>query len=92
MTEAPARRRVQTGERRLVDAAMPLKLWVFSNRSIQVAFGLASAKNVRYAIVSVSDIVQEAMLPGVEHTRNSEVVAFKHLIPRKPSRLAGDME
>jgi len=42
--------------------------------SIATALGLK--KKVRYAFVALSDIAQEAMLPGVAHTGNSEVTAF----------------
>ncbi len=44
--------------------------------SIKEALGLAPDKKVRYAIVGLGDIAQEAMLPGVEHTGNSELTAF----------------
>ncbi|CAM3214355.1 Inositol 2-dehydrogenase/D-chiro-inositol 3-dehydrogenase [Methylobacterium mesophilicum] len=44
--------------------------------SIASALGLTSGKKIRYAFVALGDITQEAMLPGVEHTGNSEVVAF----------------
>jgi predicted dehydrogenase len=44
--------------------------------SIKEALGLGSDKKVRYAIVALGDIAQEAMLPGVKHTGNSEVAAF----------------
>ncbi len=42
--------------------------------SLATALGLK--KKVRYAIVALGDIAQEAMLPGVAHTGNSEVTAF----------------
>ena len=38
--------------------------------------GISSDKKVRYAVVGLGDIAQEAMLPGVKHTGNSELVAF----------------
>ncbi|PIK73274.1 glucose-fructose oxidoreductase, partial [Methylobacterium frigidaeris] len=44
--------------------------------SLASALGLTSGKKVRYAFVALGDITQEAMLPGVAHTGNSEVVAF----------------
>ncbi len=44
--------------------------------SILSSLGITSGKKVRYALVGLGDITQEAMLPGVEHTGNSEVVAF----------------
>ena len=44
--------------------------------SIASALGLGSNRKVRYAVVSLGDIVQEAMLPGIKHTGNSELVAL----------------
>ena len=44
--------------------------------SILSSLGLGADRKVRYAIVALGDISQEAMLPGVKHTGNSEVVAF----------------
>ena len=44
--------------------------------SIKSALGLESEKRVRYGFVALGDIAQEAMLPGVAHTGNSEVTAF----------------
>ena len=44
--------------------------------SIASALGLASGRKVRYAIVGLGDISQEAMLPGIAHTGNSEVAAL----------------
>lgn len=43
--------------------------------SILSTLGL-STKKVRYGIVALGDITQEAMLPGVAHTGNSEVTAL----------------
>jgi predicted dehydrogenase len=51
--------------------------------SIASALGLTSGKKIRYAFVALGDITQEAMLPGVEHTGNSEVVAFVTSDPEK---------
>ena len=51
--------------------------------SIKEALGLGSDKKVRYAIFALGDIAQEAMLPGVEHTGNSEVTAFVTSDPAK---------
>lgn len=50
--------------------------------SIASAFGFGSRK-VRYAVVGLGDIAQEAMLPGIAHTGNSEVVAFVTDDPEK---------
>ena len=45
--------------------------------SLMSAIGLSSsAKKVRYAVVGLGDIAQEAMLPGIAHTGNSELAAF----------------
>jgi predicted dehydrogenase len=43
---------------------------------IKELLGISTNKKIRYAIVALGDITQEAMLPGVKHTGNSEVVAF----------------
>ena len=51
--------------------------------SIKQTLGLGSDKKVRYAIVALGDIAQEAMLPGVDHTGNSEVTAFVTSDPEK---------
>jgi predicted dehydrogenase len=42
---------------------------------------------VRYAVVGLGDIAQEAMLPGIEHTGNSEVTAFVTGDPKKAREL-----
>ena len=55
--------------------------------SIQRALGIERSKKVRYAVVALGDIAQEAMLPGVEHTGNSEVVAFVTSDPVKADRV-----
>jgi predicted dehydrogenase len=44
--------------------------------SLKDIFGIETEHKIRYAVVALGDIAQEAMLPGVEHTGNSEVVAF----------------
>ncbi len=56
--------------------------------NIREALGLAPKKKVRYAVVGLGDIAQEAMLPGVEHTGNSAVTAFVTDDPVKAGRLA----
>lgn len=45
-------------------------------------------RKVRYAIVALGDIAQEAMLPGVEHTGNSEVTALVTSDPVKAKEVA----
>ncbi|MBA9071112.1 putative dehydrogenase [Methylobacterium sp. RAS18] len=44
-------------------------------------------KTIRYAFVGLGDIAQEAMLPGVAHTGNSEVTAFVTSDPEKARRV-----
>ncbi|QDI82850.1 Gfo/Idh/MocA family oxidoreductase [Methylorubrum populi] len=55
--------------------------------SVLSALGLTSGKKVRYAVVALGDISQEAMLPGVAHTGNSEVTAFVTGDPEKARRV-----
>jgi predicted dehydrogenase len=50
------------------------------------ALGVKTEK-VRYAIVGLGDIAQEAMLPGVQHTGNSEVTALVTSDPVKAQRI-----
>lgn len=51
-------------------------------------FGLGSERKIRYAIVALGDIVQEAMLPGIAHTGNSTVTAFVSGDPSKAKKVA----
>ena len=51
--------------------------------SIKSVLGLGSDRKVRYAVVALGDISQEAMLPGVAHTGNSEVTALVTGDPEK---------
>ena len=60
--------------------------------AIEDALGLVSGKKIRYAIVSLGDISQEAMLPGVKHTGNSEVTAFATSDPEKARQLGKQYE
>lgn len=55
--------------------------------SIKEMLGLGSDKKVRYAIVGVGDIAQEDMMPGVEHTSNSEITALITSDPKKAKEL-----
>ena len=55
--------------------------------SILSALGLESGRKVRYAMVALGDITQEAMLPGVAHTGNSEVVALVSGNPEKARKV-----
>lgn len=54
--------------------------------SIASALGLGGTK-VRYAIVGLGDIAQEAMMPGVSHTGNSDITALVSDDPEKLSAL-----
>ncbi len=54
---------------------------------IKELLGLESEKKVRYAIVGVGDIAQEDMMPGVEHTGNSEITALVTSDPVKAEEL-----
>ena len=44
--------------------------------SLKEALGFGPDKKVRYAIVGLGDISQEALMPGVEHTGNSVMTAL----------------
>ncbi len=55
--------------------------------SLLSSLGLTSGKKVRYAVVGLGDITQEAMLPGVAHTGNSELAAFVTDDPEKARAL-----
>jgi len=54
--------------------------------SIASALGLGGRK-IRYAIVGLGDIAQEALMPGVSHTGNSEMTAFVSGDPEKLEKL-----
>jgi len=43
---------------------------------IKEVLGIEVDRKVRYAIVGLGDIAQEDMMPGVEHTGNSEITAL----------------
>ncbi|GGB22719.1 glucose-fructose oxidoreductase [Sphingomonas metalli] len=44
--------------------------------SIASAFGFGDSRKVRYAVVGLGDISQSAMMPGIDHTGNSKLVAL----------------
>lgn len=44
--------------------------------SLKQLQGVEVTERIRYAVVGLGDIAQEAMLPGLEHKGNSEVLAF----------------
>lgn len=50
---------------------------------MSILSALGMGKKVRYGMVGLGDITQEAMLPGVAHTGNSEVTAFVTGDPEK---------
>jgi predicted dehydrogenase len=56
--------------------------------SLKEALGLGSDKKVRYGIVGLGDISQEALMPGVKHTGNSEISALVTGDPEKALALA----
>lgn len=55
--------------------------------SIASALGL-DTKKVRYAVVGAGDIAQAALMPGIAHTGNSELVAIVTGDPEKARALA----
>ncbi|MDR5839399.1 Gfo/Idh/MocA family oxidoreductase [Caballeronia sp. LZ034LL] len=60
--------------------------------SLLSAVGLSTGKQVRYAIVGVGDIAQEAMMPGVSHTGNSVITALVTSDPEKARKVADQYE
>jgi predicted dehydrogenase len=54
--------------------------------SIASALGFGGRK-IRYAIVGLGDIAQEALMPGVSHTGNSDITALVSGDPEKLARL-----
>ena len=59
--------------------------------SLKEALGLEDGpgkEKVRYAIVGLGSIAQEAMMPGVEHTGNSTIAALVTSDPAKAKQLA----
>ncbi len=57
---------------------------------IKAALGLESEKKVRYGFVALGDIAQEAMMPGVKHTGNSEITALVTSDPEKAQKLSAE--
>ena len=51
------------------------------------SLGLGADKKVRYAIVGLGDIAQEDLMPGVQHTGNSEITALITSDPEKARKL-----
>ncbi len=60
--------------------------------SLKEALGFGQDKKVRYAIVGVGSISQEAMMPGVEHTGNSVITALVTSDPTKAEELSKKYE
>jgi predicted dehydrogenase len=54
---------------------------------IKEILGVESGRKIRYAIVGLGDIAQEDMMPGVEHTGNSEITALVTSDPVKAEAL-----
>src|SRR5580658_4940054 len=54
---------------------------------IKELIGMESERKVRYAIVGLGDIAQEDMMPGVDHTGNSEIIALVTSDPVKAREL-----
>ena len=55
---------------------------------IKELIGMESERKIRYAIVGLGDIAQEDMMPGVDHTGNSEITALITSDPVKANELA----
>ena len=56
--------------------------------SIKEALGFGKDQKVRYGIVGVGSISQEAMMPGVDHTGNSTITALVTSDPTKATELS----
>ena len=56
--------------------------------SLMDALGMTETRKIRYAIVGVGSISQEAMMPGVEHTDNSSIAALVTSDAEKAAKLA----
>ncbi len=56
--------------------------------SLKEALGLGSDRKIRYGIVGLGSISQEAMMPGVAHTGNSQITAVVTGDPVKAKELA----
>jgi predicted dehydrogenase len=54
---------------------------------IKELIGMESERKIRYAIVGLGDIAQEDMMPGVDHTGNSEITALITSDPVKANEL-----
>ncbi|WP_242181870.1 Gfo/Idh/MocA family oxidoreductase [Sphingomonas sp. CARO-RG-8B-R24-01] len=54
---------------------------------MSIASALGLTKKVRYAVVGAGDITQSAMMPGIKHTGNSELVAIVTGDPEKARKL-----
>ena len=54
---------------------------------IKELIGMKSDRKIRYAIVGLGDIAQEDMMPGFDHTGNSEITALVTSDPVKAHEL-----
>jgi predicted dehydrogenase len=54
---------------------------------VKELIGMESERKIRYAIVGLGDIAQEDMMPGVDHTGNSEITALVTSDPVKADEL-----
>lgn len=54
---------------------------------IKEVIGIEPERKIRYAIVGLGDIAQEDMMPGVDHTGNSEITALVTSDPVKADEL-----
>jgi predicted dehydrogenase len=59
---------------------------------IRELVGMETERKVRYAIVGLGDIAQEDMMPGVNHTGNSEITALVTSDPVKADELGRKYE
>ncbi len=56
--------------------------------SLKEVLGLGEERKVRYGIVALGDISQEAMMPGFDHTGNSKITALVSNDPEKLTALS----
>ena len=54
---------------------------------VKELIGMESERKIRYAIVGLGDIAQEDMMPGIDHTGNSEITALITSDPVKADEL-----
>ena len=54
---------------------------------VKELIGMESERKIRYAVVGLGDIAQEDMMPGIDHTGNSEITALITSDPVKADEL-----